>query len=106
FFFHSSATHLHLHSFPTRRSSDLSGKDAYFSVSSVIAFITLDESKNSIGCPKNNPITKPIPIIHIGPAMKSLTRFQARILESGRDRKSTRLNSSHDQISYAVFCLK
>src|SRR2546428_4203445 len=25
--------------------------------------------------------------------------------ESG-DRKSTRLNSSHDQISYAVFCLK
>src|SRR2546421_8745853 len=25
---------------------------------------------------------------------------------SRRDRKSTRLNSSHDQISYAVFCLK
>src|SRR2546428_8955611 len=24
----------------------------------------------------------------------------------GQDRKSTRLNSSHDQISYAVFCLK
>src|SRR2546430_13384825 len=26
--------------------------------------------------------------------------------EVGRDRKSTRLNSSHSQISYAVFCLK
>src|SRR2546421_4857023 len=26
--------------------------------------------------------------------------------EPGTDRKSTRLNSSHDQISYAVFCLK
>src|SRR2546430_11818766 len=26
--------------------------------------------------------------------------------EPGRDRKSTRLNSSHSQISYAVFCLK
>src|SRR3989475_8288122 len=26
--------------------------------------------------------------------------------EGGRDRKSTRLNSSHSQISYAVFCLK
>src|SRR5206468_11607365 len=26
--------------------------------------------------------------------------------ERTRDRKSTRLNSSHDQISYAVFCLK
>src|SRR2546428_5774317 len=25
---------------------------------------------------------------------------------TNRDRKSTRLNSSHDQISYAVFCLK
>src|SRR5206468_7984414 len=30
------------------------------------------------------------------------TAFVARY----RDRKSTRLNSSHDQISYAVFCLK
>src|SRR5688572_31721373 len=27
-------------------------------------------------------------------------------LASRRDRKSTRLNSSHSQISYAVFCLK
>src|SRR2546421_348899 len=27
-------------------------------------------------------------------------------LYSQTDRKSTRLNSSHDQISYAVFCLK
>src|SRR2546430_10550752 len=26
--------------------------------------------------------------------------------ETDRDRKSTRLNSSHSQISYAVFCLK
>src|SRR5205085_5843895 len=26
--------------------------------------------------------------------------------EPARDRKSTRLNSSHSQISYAVFCLK
>src|SRR2546430_10085585 len=25
---------------------------------------------------------------------------------AGKDRKSTRLNSSHSQISYAVFCLK
>src|SRR2546428_10203370 len=27
-------------------------------------------------------------------------------ISGSRDRKSTRLNSSHDQISYAVFCLK
>src|SRR2546430_8871146 len=29
-----------------------------------------------------------------------------RRLRPARDRKSTRLNSSHSQISYAVFCLK
>src|SRR5206468_13025509 len=33
--------------------------------------------------------------------------LECRQLElSDQDRKSTRLNSSHDQISYAVFCLK
>src|SRR5206468_11247221 len=31
---------------------------------------------------------------------------QNRPMAPARDRKSTRLNSSHDQISYAVFCLK
>src|SRR2546422_1376357 len=29
-----------------------------------------------------------------------------RAASNGRDRKSTRLNSSHGYISYAVFCLK
>src|SRR2546421_8921214 len=29
-----------------------------------------------------------------------------RVMFEVEDRKSTRLNSSHDQISYAVFCLK
>src|SRR5438270_12404573 len=31
---------------------------------------------------------------------------RARAASARRDRKSTRLNSSHSQISYAVFCLK
>src|SRR5256886_11603502 len=36
-----------------------------------------------------------------------LQRLLALVLEDPqRDRKSTRLNSSHSQISYAVFCLK
>src|SRR3712207_8236261 len=52
-------------------------------------------------------------------AFKRLEEMQAMVLESrghlgtylaakdlGRDRKSTRLNSSHANISYAVFCLK
>src|SRR5574344_2739206 len=32
--------------------------------------------------------------------------IRSELLESERDRKSTRLNSSHQIISYAVFCLK
>src|SRR2546430_8065110 len=31
---------------------------------------------------------------------------RVRVPALGKDRKSTRLNSSHSQISYAVFCLK
>src|SRR5256885_10367533 len=33
-------------------------------------------------------------------------RTDARVCETSADRKSTRLNSSHLVISYAVFCLK
>src|SRR2546421_7084635 len=40
-------------------------------------------------------------IASFAPSSVCLRRDQQR-----RDRKSTRLNSSHDQISYAVFCLK
>src|SRR3712207_7930674 len=31
---------------------------------------------------------------------------ESSVLGAGKDRKSTRLNSSHANISYAVFCLK
>src|SRR5688572_31973506 len=34
------------------------------------------------------------------------TTFWPHRTDPPRDRKSTRLNSSHSQISYAVFCLK
>src|SRR2546430_9536401 len=43
------------------------------------------------------------PALFVGPAIELLRRRRAR---GQRDRKSTRLNSSHSQISYAVFCLK
>src|SRR5206468_12859214 len=33
-------------------------------------------------------------------------RSRQSAIHGAADRKSTRLNSSHDQISYAVFCLK
>src|SRR3712207_7598043 len=39
---------------------------------------------------------------------RTLTHMLADVVEdgTGQDRKSTRLNSSHANISYAVFCLK
>src|SRR2546428_6333019 len=39
-----------------------------------------------------------------GDAIRSMEEI--RVAGGFLDRKSTRLNSSHDQISYAVFCLK
>src|SRR3712207_8567026 len=39
-------------------------------------------------------------------AQKRKLEVQLKIAQSTQDRKSTRLNSSHANISYAVFCLK
>src|SRR5688572_31429663 len=40
------------------------------------------------------------------PADVLVTGILDQAIRSSLDRKSTRLNSSHSQISYAVFCLK
>src|SRR2546427_1794559 len=45
---------------------------------------------------------EPQDLVHQVPCLGEV----AKVLEPRRDRKSTRLNSSHSQISYAVFCLK
>src|SRR3712207_7787396 len=49
------------------------------------------------------------PLVHDpwlgGPQVGQQPEHQ-RVHAAGRDRKSTRLNSSHANISYAVFCLK
>src|SRR2546428_6244833 len=39
-------------------------------------------------------------------ASRALSGCKPNVFSQNLDRKSTRLNSSHDQISYAVFCLK
>src|SRR5206468_11229216 len=46
--------------------------------------------------------------LHSGPlsAVRGASPPSRNGLSNAKDRKSTRLNSSHDQISYAVFCLK
>src|SRR5256886_7467681 len=40
------------------------------------------------------------------PLVNSINDESILVDRINRDRKSTRLNSSHSQISYAVFCLK
>src|SRR5206468_886447 len=40
------------------------------------------------------------------PIIAASTTWRGCRIEAARDRKSTRLNSSHDQTSYAVFCVK
>src|SRR5207249_5359060 len=42
----------------------------------------------------------------LGLSPSPATGQSAAVTASGQDRKSTRLNSSHVSISYAVFCLK
>src|SRR2546421_2036965 len=44
--------------------------------------------------------------VESNPAAVQMSAQRHGRFASDRDRKSTRLNSSHDQISYAVFCLK
>src|SRR5207244_7631498 len=80
FFFYSYRAHLDLHSFPTRRSSDLSARGAP----------TRRAPRSIPTCRRSAPSARGRPCSR-----------RAR-----RDRKSTRLNSSHQIISYAVFCLK
>src|SRR6266699_5074007 len=47
-----------------------------------------------------------LPICITGPQSRSAGSRAWRIAWPSSDRKSTRLNSSHVRISYAVFCLK
>src|SRR5271163_4618023 len=162
FFFYGSGDHRDLHSFPTRRSSDLGARlnsshspHGYEAISyergdrkSTRLNSSHDQSSYAVFCLKKKTTTKarpPAPRPPTGsrcnlPARAPLfflmirrpprstlfpytTLFRsyrrrtptdrrafAQRARFGparrRDRKSTRLNSSHDQTSYAVFCLK
>src|SRR5436305_14901796 len=56
--------------------------------STLFPYTTLFRSRSSPPAPSRSPLWR-VPALH-----------------AGSDRKSTRLNSSHVRISYAVFCLK
>src|SRR5207244_12676132 len=87
--FHCSPDPRYLPSFPTRRSSDL--------------FLEAAAEEKRLG--------HALEIIVLDrPVIIGGTQVQGPVSDPGResytDRKSTRLNSSHQIISYAVFCLK
>src|SRR5438034_2406951 len=76
--------HRDLHSFPTRRSSDLCGV-----------------TRLPAASPEPSSSEKAVESI-----LTESTRNRFSMSRPFPDRKSTRLNSSHTVISYAVFCLK
>src|SRR5206468_8376522 len=98
--FYCAAAHRSLHSFPTRRSSDL-----FWLMSAMTGtgggplwlwpLATGAASSKSEQPEQREQREQP---------EQREQREQPEQRE--QDRKSTRLNSSHDQISYAVFCLK
>src|SRR5690606_39438073 len=81
--------HLILHSFPTRRSSDLLGRlvDLHDSAELLVAALVGRAGQDEVRV-----------VLDTHGA-----HFKERRM---KDRKSTRLNSSHVKMSYAVFCLK
>src|SRR5690242_20806332 len=86
YFFSWSRHRRDLHSFPTRRSSDLAG----YNVAPSRLYPTLGWS--AVWQQRPSPAN---------------AWFSANTNSTvAQDRKSTRLNSSHMSISYAVFCLK
>src|SRR5262245_62199698 len=87
YFFYDHPAPRDLHSFPTRRSSDLPPMAAAPRVS------LLGSTKLLTGSATEVSESRP-------------TRSTELASGFGIDRKSTRLNSSHLGISYAVFCLK
>src|SRR5205807_6838539 len=105
-FLYDTADHRHLHSFPTRRSSDLllanqgDGTLAHLDPRGRAPLpplrVDADESSSLELVPDGRSV-----------AVRHGDRVRLLEVQTGavRDRKSTRLNSSHLVISYAVFCL-
>src|SRR5207253_9312062 len=94
FSFHCYSDHHDLHSFPTRRSSDLHDRTGASPCQSAEQASGADEEHRSRR-----------PAAH-GESRGVADAKDEPCRDKDTDRKSTRLNSSHVAISYAVFCLK
>src|SRR5699024_12730126 len=91
-----------LHSFPTRRSSDLSGEYIEF-IPLTMGYYCLITNYARYCLLVAPAKTYQPPLLNNDNKVSGLN-VQLYSLRS--DRKSTRLNSSHVSISYAVFCSK
>src|SRR5690606_41727937 len=96
----SSPPHRSPHSFPTRRSSDLHLRARLqlhpFQPPRLrrVDGLVVEGAEGAVGRG------------HVAARVRAEAGPLAGLVEAFRDRKSTRLNSSHVKISYAVFCLK
>src|SRR5690606_40065932 len=95
---HGPAAHRARLSFPTRRSSDLGLRGLPVARRRQFDWAGYSRRCRSSGARRTggDPPPPSAPPASCRPSARS----------SARDRKSTRLNSSHVKISYAVFCLK
>src|SRR5690606_41465738 len=96
----------HLHSFPTRRSSDLDSDAGSWVTRLMVPPMELEPYMDEPG-PRTTSMRSMLlaaTLFHSDtpPVYASLMGTPSFRI----DRKSTRLNSSHVKISYAVFCLK
>src|SRR5699024_11659510 len=104
--FHSTRPHRYLPSFPTRRSSDLprflSARPAVRRrcPGSSAMEVTINGKRHQVTMADDTPL---LWVIRDELGMTG-TKYGCGIAQCGADRKSTRLNSSHVSISYAVFC--
>src|SRR5207253_10496942 len=93
-------------SFPTRRSSDLDEatvEKALASISRPDACVFLASDTAVRALVSDPPLDVTNNILTVANFLKSYRGGKILFMSSG-DRKSTRLNSSHVAISYAVFC--
>src|SRR5207302_9294560 len=99
-------THHHPHSFPTRRSSDLFDgalmlKRAWESSNAGTILLT-PTSVHYLQTQFRPEYARPAALLD--PAVRKALAHTIDKAALAEDRKSTRLNSSHVKISYAVFC--
>src|SRR5207249_10043176 len=90
----------HLHSFPTRRSSDL-----HLGVEVQTSAMVTGMQPAAVLMGKTR-LPAAVVLWAAGVAASPLGKKLGTPIDRAGDRKSTRLNSSHVSISYAVFCLK